>query len=972
MEEYDVRLSDGSIIVVRANSPDEALQIAARRIAEREAAQQPAAEQAPTMGPLETAADVMAGVSRGLTPYLGAGTLGAAVGGGLPGAAAGVGAMGLSQFVGDPLVDSVNALFGTQLTKPTDALNALMDAAGMPRPQTEAGQMAEKTSAGAAGALGGVGLARSVAAGAAPGTLTQRVAQVAAEAPVAQTVAGATGAAAAEKMRQEGASPLVQMGAGLAGGLAGGMGTSMIGGLRGFGPGGPAGRTMLEQDFGNQTNVTLRVPMGPSATREPIPMTYEDVARDANLAARGGMGSQQAVERLARAAAINPEAAAAADRLGIDVPPDVLIDHTQLKEAIGLTRSMPGSVASAAWTDAVQRAAMQADEAIARIDGSADLSEISDTVLQSMNRTQADLQKQADEMYARINARLKGAGQPAVAAAAPETAMAQRAERQVFDVPKVNKSIINPNEYLGTHEIIRNPSQSDLLRLTKGNNNSLRYFKDEAGNIYVANAYDTTHDAMLRATGQNKSTELGELVRTDSNKFDVRVGDGNTLEENLVIFPMTGDWLRGRVPPSGAVPRSIMDETDAFSARRPGRGAVPPQAGAAPAAIPVDLINSRRLMNEVVKELGGDTKKLTPLERDLMEMSSAGRETPVTYTALMRMKNDVGQALQKATGPYKDVNSGILKRLYGALSEDQLQYAQQVGGDALRSDLRLANQVVAKRKALEDRIVSLFGDERDGSIARKLVSTIQSGAKGDVTGFNRVVRSLPEDLRKRAVASAIAGAAREEKTNGFGFSKYVNLYQGLRRNSEIYKTVATTLGPEGDKFLRDLYEISKRITDARAQVLTTGKANQALVQGMMAEGLIAGVLRSPFGRQAVMGSATAVGGVMAGPVAGATSAMLTNALTQGNKKVLNAAGDLFASPEWQQLVINVSTQQNVNQRIFNAAKNSDAFRNWAKLSGIDNPDRWLRTTLSAAIGTGIAVGDRQSEVQPRMGREATE
>jgi hypothetical protein len=967
MEEYDVRLSDGSIIVVRANSPDEALQIAARRIAEREAAQQPADEQAPTMGPLETAADVMAGVSRGLTPYLGAGTLGAAAGGGLPGAAAGVGAMALSQFVGDPLVDSVNALFGTQLTKPTDALNALMDAAGMPRPQTEAGQMAEKTSAGAAGALGGVGLARSVAAGAAPGTLTQRVAQVAAEAPVAQTVAGATGAAAAEKMRQEGASPLVQMGAGLAGGLAGGMGTSMIGGLRGFGPGGPAGRTMLEQDFGNQTNVTLRVPMGPSATREPIPMTYEDVARDANLAARGGMGSQQAVERLARAAAINPEAAAAADRLGIDVPPDVLIDHTQLKEAIGLTRSMPGTVASAAWVDAVQNAATQADEAIARIDGSADLSEISDAVLQSMNRTQADLQKQADEMYARINARLKGAGQPAAAAAAAPDVAALK--QQGFDTEKVYYHGTYQKDFdtfdmskVGMREV---PWYGEGAYLSPDRNIAKRY-GDKVIPFYV-------RGRLLTVDNNNPWPEWLKSGADIKKELENRGYVG--LQINATAKSFKYDNKGNVVLDEKGMPvdvEEIMPETVVFDPANIVRADKGPSAQAAPAPIPVDLINSRRLMNEVVKELGGDTKKLTPLERDLMEMSSTGRETPVTYTALMRMKNDVGQALQKATGPYKDVNSGILKRLYGALSEDQLQYAQQVGGDALRSDLRLANQVVAKRKALEDRIVSLFGDERDGSIARKLVSTIQSGAKGDVTGFNRVVRSLPEDLRKRAVASAIAGAAREEKTNGFGFSKYVNLYQGLRRNSEIYKTVATTLGPEGDKFLRDLYEISKRITDARAQVLTTGKANQALVQGLMAEGLVEGILKSTVGRQAVMGATTAATGVAAGPVAGAATAMLTNALTQGQKNRLKAAGDLFASPEWQQLVINVSTQQNVNQRIFNAAKNSDAFRNWAKLSGIDNPDRWLRTTLSAAIGTGIAVGDRQSEVQPRMGREATE
>jgi hypothetical protein len=281
--------------------------------------------------------------------------------------------------------------------------------------------------------------------------------------------------------------------------------------------------------------------------------------------------------------------------------------------------------------------------------------------------------------------------------------------------------------------------------------------------------------------------------------------------------------------------------------------AFPSKAGVAPT---VDMVNSRRLIDSVVSDLGGDTSKLTSLERELMDMASPGREKPVTYTALMRMKNDVGQALQRASGPYKDVNSGILKRLYGALSEDQLSYAQQVGGDALRADLRVASQIVAKRKALEDGIVSLFGDERNGSIARKLVSTIQSGAKGDITGFNRVVRSLPEDLRKRAVASAIAGAAREEKTNGFGFSKYVNLYQGLRRQFGNLQDRGDDARTGGDKFLRDLYEISKRITDARAQVMTTGKANQALVQGMMAEGLIREVLRSPLGRQAVMGSAT--------------------------------------------------------------------------------------------------------------------
>ena len=833
MDEYEVQLSDGSTITVEAASEEEAMKVAARIIQMKASEQQPSA--APTQRPMteaETVQDIAAGASRGMAPYATAATLGAGVGalfGGVgagPGAAAGVGAVGAAQFIGDPLVDSVNSLFGTKFTKPTEALNQLMDMAGMAKPQSEAGQLAEKATSGAVGALSGVGAARSIAAGAAPGSFWQGVSRTMAEAPIAQVASGAAAGGAAELARQSGAGPIGQTVAGLAGGLGVGATASTLGNF-GSKIGMPApprsDLPMLEQGFDNTTNMTVRVPMQ-QQQRAPLPMTYEDVAKDARTASTGGMGSQQAVERLARAAPLNRDAAAAAERLGIDVPPDVLMDHTQLKEAIGLTRSMPGTVASAAWTDAVERATTQADEAMALIDGSPDLSEISDSVLASMNKTQADLQKQADEIYGRVNAKINPSAPAAAAAAAPDVAALKQ---QGFD-------------------------PANIIRADKG--------------------------------GAGQAAQAG--------------------------------------------------------------------APSAPKAFPVDLVNSRRLINSVVTDLGNDVSKLTPLEKELREMSSPGRELPVTYTALMRMKADVGQALQKASGPYKDVNSAILKRLYGALSEDQLAHAQKVGGDTLRADLRLGNQLVAKRKALEDRIVSLFGDERDGSISRKLLATIQGGAKGDVTGFNRVVRSIPEDLRKKAVASAIAAAAREEKTNGFGFSKYVNLYQGLRRNSEVYKTVVQTLGPDSDKFLRDLYEVSKRITEARAQVLTTGKANQALVQGLMAEGLVEGVLRNTVGKKTVMGV----------PIA----RPMVEALTKSNKNKLNAAGDLFASPEWQQLVINVSTQQNVNQKIYNAAKNSGAFKKWAREAGITDPDQWLRSTISSTIGMGAA--EKTQPYQAGMGR----
>lgn len=948
MDEYEVQLSDGSTITVEAASEEEAMKVAARIIQMKASEQQPSA--APAQRPMteaETVQDIAAGASRGMAPYATAATLGALAGapfGGVgagPGAAAGVAAVLGTQFIGDPLVDSVNSLFGTKLTKPTEALNQLMDMAGLAKPQSEAGQLAEKATSGAVGALSGVGAARSIAAGAAPGSFWQGVSRTMAEAPIAQVASGAAAGGAAELARQSGAGPIGQTVAGLAGGLGGGLATNMAGnfGSR-IGMQAPprSDMPMLEQGFDNTTNMTVRIPMQ-QQQRAPLPMTYEDVARDARTAATGGMGSQQAVERLARAAPLNKDAAAAAERLGIDVPPDVLLDHTELKQAVGLTRSMTGTVASAAWADAVERAATQADEAMALIDGSPDLSEISDSVLASMNKTQADLQKQADEIYGRVNAKINpSAPAAAAAAAAPDLAALKQ---QGFDVetPLYHGTKNDFEQFI----VSEGGAGGRGVYLTRDANKAEGYAKASrsgTGSPKVMKLF-------VRGSIANASDAVPSSQITPTNRayFAARKIENPTYNDFLTMAPPEPPSGVAGVDTGGMV--VVFDPANIVRADKGGAG-----KAAAAKGSPVDLINSRRLLNGVVKDLGNDVSKLTPLEKELREMSSPGRELPVTYTALMRMKADVGQALQKASGPYKDVNSAILKRLYGALSEDQLAHAQKVGGDTLRADLRLGNQLVAKRKALEDRIVSLFGDERDGSISRKLLATIQGGAKGDVTGFNRVVRSIPEDLRKKAVASAIAAAAREEKTNGFGFSKYVNLYQGLRRNSEVYKTVVQTLGPDSDKFMRDLYEVSKRITEARAQVLTTGKANQALVQGMMAEGLVEGVLRNTVGKKTVMGV----------PIAGP----MVEALTKSNKNKLNAAGELFTSPEWQQLVINVSTKQNVNQKIYNAAKNSGAFKKWAREAGITDPDQWLRSTISSTIGMGAA--EKTQPYQAGMGR----
>ena len=200
---------------------------------------------------------------------------------------------------------------------------------------------------------------------------------------------------------------------------------------------------------------------------------------------------------------------------------------------------------------------------------------------------------------------------------------------------------------------------------------------------------------------------------------------------------------------------------------------------------------------------------------------------------------------------------------------------RHLGGEALRQELRGANLLYAKERALGKRIINAFGEDVEGSIASKMRLAITSAAKGDSADFMKLMKLVPEDLRKETVATALASVTRSGRgaeRGAFGFSEFADLYPKLRANAPIYKQVVDALGPEAHKTMRDLYEVSKRITEARANVLTTGKANQALVESMKAEGLVSKVMESTTGKVVTTGVAAMGGGPIAAAAASARPA----------------------------------------------------------------------------------------------------
>jgi hypothetical protein len=184
--------------------------------------------------------------------------------------------------------------------------------------------------------------------------------------------------------------------------------------------------------------------------------------------------------------------------------------------------------------------------------------------------------------------------------------------------------------------------------------------------------------------------------------------------------------------------------------------------------------------------------------------------------------------------------------------------------------------------------------------------------------------------------------------SAFGFSEYTKIYQGLRGNSKVYKEIVDSLGPGADETLRRLYEVSKRVTDARANVLGTGKANQIYMEQLNAEGLVGKIadvaLRGGVGKMAT----TAFGAGVGGPIGAAAAAGLINAAGL-RKSGVQAASELFASEEFKRLLAEAAVRE-VSDRSIRSLVVSTVFAKFANATGlpraIQGRDRWIRDALA--------------------------
>lgn len=647
---------------------------------------------------------------------------------------------------------------GPSTLLPSQAIQKVISLSGLPpeEQQTELQKILQAFTGGVSGAgavAGAAGAVAPVLTGTAKG-----VAQTLAAQPVAQMAGGGMAALGSEGAGRiaEPLGPEAEAAARLAGGVMGGA----VG--AGLAPG------------GIKTAVMESVP-SPKVVSQPQTPTQEMASAEkiGKLVQKAAGGSGRAKDLLAEMASVNPEAKAAADRLGISLPVDVFSDSPQVMAAIGLTRSQVGSEAESAWRTTVRNAAEKADDVLNQFD----------TVL------------------------IEGG---------PSTAVVSQ---------KIKDSLTNSRKQLS--------------------------------------------------------------------------------EESKSLYSQVDD----EVPKSASA----------------------------------SMNNLKTTLDEITAEVG--QAGMTAQEKRMLTMISD--EVP-TYGRLIREKGLIGKALAGKESPYGSMEEATLKRLYGALSADQLESVSIYGGEELAKKLQAADALYTKERKLGKAIVETFGKDIEGGIGKKLQSAMTTAAKSDEGAFKRLIEVVPEDLRKETIATALSSvvrSARGSEAGGFGFSEYAKIYKGLRENPEVYGQVVKYLGKESGDVLRDLYEVSKRVTDARANVITTGKANQAILQGMVAESLMGKVLTSPVGRA----TTTMAGAAAGGPIGAGAATMLSNLMTSTSKDHLAKAGKLFTSEKFQRLATEAATKPKVGMEVVNGVANDKAFIDFSKNIGLkDFQERqaWILSALA--------------------------
>jgi hypothetical protein len=261
---------------------------------------------------------------------------------------------------------------------------------------------------------------------------------------------------------------------------------------------------------------------------------------------------------------------------------------------------------------------------------------------------------------------------------------------------------------------------------------------------------------------------------------------------------------------------------------------------------PVQLNNLKEYLNNKMKEYGENIDDLPPTLKNLQKRINS--DTPVTYAYFKDLLDSLGQSMSKGKdNQFKSLTDSNQSELYKIFKQDQENFLKDFDPSGeLFNSYKNASELTVFRKDLENQITKFFGKEGQGSISKLLQASISSGAKGDVSALNKVIKGVPEDLREDAIIAGLIDRVIPRQGDIFGYKTYANVWNNLKKQKEVFKIIENNVGKETVTLLDNIAQISQRIAQAQGKITRTGAIMTAVdqnVKAMTAEGAITAIFR---------------------------------------------------------------------------------------------------------------------------------
>lgn len=362
-----------------------------------------------------------------------------------------------------------------------------------------------------------------------------------------------------------------------------------------------------------------------------------------------------------------------------------------------------------------------------------------------------------------------------------------------------------------------------------------------------------------------------------------------------------------------------------------------------PQRSPAPAKNLVAYLQEEAKNLGG-VKNLDPAQQKLLKQLSASEDgTEPTYALLDKVRRDIGSGFDRL-GPFENTSSRDLKKLYSALSQDQIAAAKSAGvSDALEQ----ANRASQTYLGMQDDLQAIFGKALDKSLVPSLTSGTKSLAKGDTAPFVKLIGLIPKEQRAEVVASALSSVFRKASTrgvDGMDFTGYAKWYEGLMVNRQAYSAIMSNLPLGAAKQLHALYRVSKGISDSLAAPTRarTGYASEIRRSISGADAMQSKLI--DYAKNIGLRTAERVP-VVGKPIAAAVGL----ALEKNKTAAVDAVESLITSPEFVEMAT-ASTEQ-ARQEAARKFAYSSKFTKFARTIGnpreLSNREQWVLRALQA-------------------------